>query len=221
MSPSPNMLDIALLALLAFFLIRALVRGLVREIMGLVGVAAAVVISALFFHPVAEFLRRVIGNPAPWWDAVAFTGVLVAVFTVCLWIGAGLARLIHAGPFSWLDRLLGAVVGLAKGVLISYLLLNILLMALPLAMLANPGGQNGNIVSHSLLAPHVVRAGRYLMDLVPKDLTRDLQEKAGLLKSKLEPSLPSLPSLPPVSPLPMGPSGAPDQPQTAPPAPGQ
>jgi membrane protein required for colicin V production len=198
MAQTPNMLDLALLALLAYFLVRALVRGLVRELMGLVGVVAALVVSALFYHPVAEFLRRVSGEPAPWWDAVAFAAVLVAVFTLCLWVGSGLSRLIHAGPFSWLDRLLGAVVGLMKGVLVSYLLLNILLMAMPLALLSNPAAQSGNLVSRSWLAPHVIRAGRYLMDLVPKDLTRELQEKAGLIKGKLEPGLPSLPPLPPL-----------------------
>lgn len=212
MAQTPNMLDFALMALLAFFLVRALVRGLVRELMGLVGVVAALVASALFYHPVAEFLRRVSGEPAPWWDAVAFAAVLVGVFTLCLWVGAGLARLIQAGPFSWLDRLLGALVGLMKGVLVSYLLLNVLLMAMPLAMLSNPNNaQSGNLVSRSWLAPHVIRAGRYLMDLVPKDLTREMQEKAGLIKGKLEPGLPSLPPLPPLPPLQPLPGGDPAQ----------
>jgi membrane protein required for colicin V production len=219
MTQTPNMLDFALLALLAWFLVRALVRGLVREIMGLIGVVAALVASAMFYRPVADFLRRVIGDPAPWWDAVAFAAVLVAVFTLCLWVGSGLSRLIHAGPFSWLDRLLGALVGLAKGVLVSYLLLNVLLMAMPLAMLSNPGGQSGNLVSRSWLAPHVIRAGRYLMDLVPQDLTRELQEKAGLIKGKLDSGLPSLPPLPPLPSLPGQPGADPASPSPAPPAP--
>jgi membrane protein required for colicin V production len=196
MVQAPNMLDFALLALLAWFLVRALVHGLVREFMGLVGMVAALVASALFYYPVAEFLRRVVGGSAPWWDAVAFATVLVAVFTLCLWVGAGLARLIHSGPFSLLDRLLGAMAGLAKGVLVSYLLLNLLLMAMPLTMLSNPDAQNGNLVSRSWLAPHVICAGRYLMDLVPKDLTRELQEKAGLFKDRLKPGLPTLPGQP-------------------------
>ncbi len=189
MESGPNILDVALLALLGFFAVRGLVRGFVREIMGLVGAVAALFLGVAAYQPLAAFLRRVSAIPAGWWDGVAFATVLVLVFGVFVYLAAGLARLIHAGPFSGLDRLLGAAVGAAKGVLISYLLLNILLMVLPLGLLSHPGGESGNLVSRSLVAPRVIHGGRYLLNLLPPDWTRDLQAKAGLVRPKAaEPS---------------------------------
>ncbi len=188
------MLDIALMVLLLVFVLRGLFRGLVREVMGLAGVLAAVLASAAYFHPLANFLRRVMDDASAWWDAVAFAAILALVFVLFVYLGAALARLIHRGPFSGLDRLLGAATGLVKGVLICYLLLNVLLMALPVGMLVNPGPESANLVSRSWLAPHVVRAGRYLVDLVPSDLTREMQERAGLIKRQLDPRRPDQPS---------------------------
>ena len=181
MAAGLNMLDLALLAVLAFFLVRALVRGFVREIMGLLGVVAALYAGALAYHPLADFLRRVSAVEAGWWDAVAFAITLVLVFGIFVYMGSGLSRLIHAGPFSALDRLLGAAAGVVKGVLVSYLLLNILLMLMPLGMLANPGANQNTLVSTSLVAPYVVQTGRALLDVLPPDWTRHMQERAGLL----------------------------------------
>ena len=180
-----NILDLALAGLLAFFVIRGMVRGFVREIMGLLGLVAALFLGVACYQPLAGFLRRVSAIEAGWWDGVALAVVLVLVFTVFIYMAASLARLIHAGPFSGLDRLLGAGAGLAKGVLVAYLLLNILLMLLPLALLGQPeGGQAGNLVNRSLLTPRVMQSGRYLLDLLPSKWTHEMQTKAGLLKQK-------------------------------------
>ncbi|MFH1034038.1 MAG: CvpA family protein [Pseudomonadota bacterium] len=184
METGVNILDLALLALLGFFVIRGLVRGFVREILGLLGAVAALFLGVAAYQPLAGFLRRVSAIPAGWWDGVAFAILLALVFGFFVYLAAKVARLIHAGPFSSLDRLLGAGVGLAKGVLISYLLLNIMLMVLPLGMLSQPGGDSGNLVSQSLVAPRVIQAGRFLLDLLPPDWTRDMQAKAGLIKPK-------------------------------------
>ena len=175
-----NILDLTLLALMGFFVVRALVRGFVREIMGLVGLVASLYLGAMTYHPLAEFLRRISAVPAGWWDAVAFALVVALVLGAFVYLGAGLARLVHAGPFSGLDRLLGAAAGAVKGLLFSYLLLNLLLMAMPLGLLGRPGSNHNSLVGGSLVAPYVVQGGRLLLDLVPNDWTRRLQERAGL-----------------------------------------
>jgi membrane protein required for colicin V production len=166
---SPNMLDLALLALLAFFALRGMVRGFVREIMGIVGVVAAIFLAVAAYRPLAAFLRRVSALEAGWWDGVALAALALLVFCV----------------------------GGVKGLLLAYLLLNILLMALPMAMLAAPGSAPPNLVSRSLAAPKVIQAGRYLLDLMPSNWTGELQERAGLLKSK---ALPRAPGGPPQKP---------------------
>lgn len=176
----PNILDLILMGILAFFVVRAVIRGFIREFMGLAGLVAAVAASSIFYQPTSQFLAELFGKPSRWWDAAAFALILALVFGVCSYLAKGLARIINQGPFSGLDRLAGAALGAAKGVLAAYLLLNIIL----LAMVINPSLQQS--VAKSIAAPYVVRAGRCLMDLVPRDFTRDLQERAGLLGPSFE-----------------------------------
>lgn len=173
MDTSYNMLDFALVALLGLFLIRGLVRGFVKEVVGLVGVVAALALGALFYQPVSEFLSKLTGLEVTWWPAVAFGLILVVVAGAFFVVGGGLSKLILSGPLSGLDRLLGAGVGLVKGLLVAYLLINLLLLALPF--------QAPETIKGSTAAPYVVRGGRYFMDLFPDDLMRKLQERSGLL----------------------------------------
>lgn len=182
MEATPNWLDLALLALLAFFCLKAMFRGFVREISSLAGMVVAVVVAVASYRQVGDFLRRVSAIEAGWWEAAAFAGVLLLVMAVFLWVGAGLSRLMHASPLGVLDRLAGAVVGLAKGVLVSYLLVNLLLLITPLAQLGNPDPDKVNPLKQSVVAPYVVQGGRYLLSLLPENLTQDLQKRAGLIK---------------------------------------
>jgi membrane protein required for colicin V production len=181
MQAMPNILDIALTVVTAFFLIRALMRGFIREVMGLAGVVVAILVSAASYRPLGDFLQHISGVEGDFWHAVAFGLVLAVIFGIFVYLGRGLARLIHAGPFSALDRLLGGMVGLAKGILICYLLLNIMLLMTPFAVPKS--------LKESYLAPHVIRSGRYIVDLVPDDLTRALQERGGLIE-KYNPDTP-------------------------------
>ena len=192
MDTGPNILDLSLMAVLAFFLIRSLVHGFVREIMGLAGVVAAVAISTISFHPLGTIIRRLVGSNSLWWDVVAFVAVLLVVFVFFNSLGSVLSRYINAGPFSSLDRLAGGAVGLIKGILVSYLLLNLLLLV-PAFL---PG--LGQTIRESYLAFRVLRAGSYLVELMPKDLTRDLREKARLWEQN--PTPPTPPRTPPHKP---------------------
>ncbi|MCF8034103.1 MAG: CvpA family protein [Desulfarculaceae bacterium] len=173
MENTPNLLDLIFLIILVFFLVKALMRGFVRELAGLVGAVIAVVVSAMFYQDLGAVLERLSGVQATWWPAVAFALILLVVFAVFLWMGAMIRRLLLGGGLSGLDRLLGAGVGLVKGALICYLLVNLLLLANPFSTVAP--------LRTSVIAPYVVATGRYMMDLVPSDLTRKLQERAGLL----------------------------------------
>ena len=173
MTLTPNLLDLGFLIILVFFLVKALMRGFVREIAGLVGAVIAVVASAMFYQQLGAALQRLTGVPATWWPAAAFGLILLVLFALFLYLGNVIRRLILGGGLSGLDRLLGGAVGLVKGVLICYLLINLLLLANPFSTMAP--------LRQSVMAPYLVSSGRYLMDLVPADLTRRLQERAGLV----------------------------------------
>jgi membrane protein required for colicin V production len=175
MDGGPNILDLSLMALLAFFLIRALLRGFVREVMGLAGVVAAVAISALAYVPLGRFLGEITGSPSHWWYVVAFVAILALIFMFFAYLGLALSRLINSGPFSGLDRMAGGAVGLLKGVLICYLLLHLVVLAIPFKL--------PQLLSESFLTPYVLRAGDAVVEMIPDRLTSDLRERIQRLKS--------------------------------------
>lgn len=172
----PNYIDIALMGILAFFTIKALVRGFGREALGLIGIVVAVVISGMTYEPLGQLLQAIVGDKGEYWHLVALVLVLIAIFVIFSYIGSIISRLVQSGALSLFDRILGCGIGLVKGILITYLLVNVLLLTSP--------WQVPTKLRDSAVAPHVVTAGSKLMDLVPHDLFRKLQERSGLLPTR-------------------------------------
>jgi membrane protein required for colicin V production len=115
--PVLGTLDWILLAVLVLSVIVGLWRGLVFEVLSLLGWVAAYVGAQAFAGTVADWLP--IGTPGSGVrHAAAFALTFLAVLIVWA-IGARLVRmLITASPLSGLDRLLGAVFGLLRGALV-------------------------------------------------------------------------------------------------------
>jgi membrane protein required for colicin V production len=114
---SVGWVDIALLIVLAASVVVGLVRGLVFEVMSLLGWLAAWVAAQWLAPSVAPHLPfGEEGAPTRYAAAIALT------FVVALIVWTLLARLIrllvHATPLSLVDRLLGAMFGLLRGALL-------------------------------------------------------------------------------------------------------
>ena len=106
--------DLTLLALLGVSVLIGLARGLVFELMSLVGWVVAYVVAQAYSPWLAAHLP--IGAPGSALQlgvafVVAFVGVLVAWSLLARLIRMGL----HATPLTLIDRLLGAGFGLLRG----------------------------------------------------------------------------------------------------------
>ena len=180
MDSMPNILDIAIGALLIFFLVKGFVQGLVKEVMGLVGIVAALFLSVAFYKPVADLARQNLNLNADWVDAAAFAAILLVVFGLSVWLGVMVSRLLVKAKLSPINRLLGGGLGLVKGVLLAYVLLNLLLLLMPF----KPPVQ----LQSSYVAPYVIQSGAVIISLVPDDLIRDLQKRSGWTKDEPQPA---------------------------------
>ncbi len=123
--------DIALLLFMALSVVVGLMRGVVFEIMSLAGWVVAYVAAQLLTPWVQPHTS--IGQPGSALNhAVAFAAVFF--LTLLLWgLSARLLRvLIRATPLSSFDRLLGAVFGLVRGLLV-LLVLALVLGVTPVA----------------------------------------------------------------------------------------
>ena len=156
-----NWLDILLLVILGLSVIGGLRRGIARTSIGFAAVIAGLML-ALWFHNSAG---AYIADYIPSKTAANVAGFLV-VFLLVVGAGALLGRLadhlIKAVHLSWLNRLLGGVFGLLRGVLLSALIVFLLMaFALKTPPLA---------VSRSFVAPYVVGGARAIAAAAPHDI---------------------------------------------------
>lgn len=92
-------------------------RGLVREIMSLAGWVIAFLAANLFAAPLAEFLPASVSRPE-YRSLIAFVAIFLVTLFVTTLGSVWLAKVIHAAGLGGLDRLLGALFGLLRALLI-------------------------------------------------------------------------------------------------------
>jgi membrane protein required for colicin V production len=109
-------IDILILCVLALSVIVGLVRGLVFELMSLVGWLVAYLGAGWLSPFIAPYVP--IGSAGSSINhAAAFAAAFVAVLIVWSIVSRVVRLLLHATPLSIVDRLLGAIFGSARGVL--------------------------------------------------------------------------------------------------------
>ena len=117
MDTSHAWVDIALLAVLGLSAVVGLVRGLVFEVLSLLGWVAAYFAAQWFAPALAPHVP--VGQPG---SALNHGAAFAAAFVAALIVWALLARLvralIHATPLSVVDRILGALFGIARGMVV-------------------------------------------------------------------------------------------------------
>ncbi len=115
--PELGWIDWTLLGLLALSVLVGLVRGLVFELMSLVGWAVAYVLAQAYSPLLAPYLP--IGRLGTALNqGAAFALGFVLVLLAWSLLARLLRRLIRATPLTALDRLLGAVFGMLRGALL-------------------------------------------------------------------------------------------------------
>jgi membrane protein required for colicin V production len=110
-------LDYAVLGVIGLSVAWGAWRGLVREVMSLAGWMIAFLAANLFAAPLAETLPRSI-SPPELRVLVAFVGVFVLSLAVASLAGLVLAKMVRSVGLGGLDRTLGGLFGVARGVVI-------------------------------------------------------------------------------------------------------
>ena len=134
-----NWVDLAVLAVILLSGLFAFMRGLVREVLGVgAWIVAALVASPYGLFPyVQPWVRQQFSNPTTA-DIVAFGGVFV-ITLILLWLVAGtISGLIRGSVLGGLDRTLGLVFGLARGVVIIAAAYIVAGIAIPVAQWPEP-----------------------------------------------------------------------------------
>lgn len=164
---SMNPLDWLLAAVLAWSVLRALMRGFVREAFALAGLIAGFLLACWNYRVVAFHLRGVVSNSAIA-DLVAFALILFTTVIVATLLGKLLSRTASAVGLGFFDRLGGACFGFIRGLIFAL----VLLLAVTAFVPSAPW------VKTSSLAPYFLQADHAVSFVMPSDLR--LRLTAGL-----------------------------------------
>jgi membrane protein required for colicin V production len=169
-----NSVDQGILALVALSALLGLLRGMVREVLGLVGLVLGILVALNFYADGARKLARWIADPTVA-QAAAFFGVLILVWLGFAIVGHSLRRLLRFLKLGWLDRLGGLVFGLARGAL----LVSLLAVALT-AFEIQP-----RALLHSLFSIAILDAGDMIQDRFPPEFRKRFREGVARARSRL------------------------------------
>ncbi|MBL8385600.1 MAG: CvpA family protein [Burkholderiales bacterium] len=112
-----NAFDYGVLAILLVSIVVSVLRGLVREILSLIGWVAAFVVASLFAESFASVLTFLPAHPVLR-TIVAFLVLLLGMALTMAVVNWGIMRAIRAAGLTLADRGLGGLFGLARGVVI-------------------------------------------------------------------------------------------------------
>lgn len=156
--------DIALAGVLLLSVIVGIVRGFVFELLSLVGWIAAW-FAAQWFAPVVAPHTPVGASGSALNHGAAFAITFVAALIVWALVSRLVRLLLHATPLSGVDRLLGAVFGLIRGVVL-LLAVTTVIGFTPLAKSAAWQQSRGAAALHAAL--------QVLLPLLPPEVSKHL-----------------------------------------------
>jgi membrane protein required for colicin V production len=166
-----NLFDWFLILILGCSTVFAFMRGLLQELFSLGGLIAGILLASWNYHSLAPLLTRLISDIAAA-NVVAFLLIALGVMILCTIIGKILSGTVSAIGLGFLNRLLGAVFGFARGCLIGVAIMMAAAAFLPPAPW----------ITNSHLAPYFLAGAHAVSFVVPHDLQQLILDGAKELK---------------------------------------
>ena len=170
-----NWIDLLGLLVLSIFFLMGLVKGLIREVLILVGMVVSFFISLHLMGFAASWVEKWVAIPAALSLLVGFVGVFLGLVVLFHIIGYVLHKIIRASPLSVFDRLGGGLLGLLKAGLIIFAIL-LLLSIVPFQ--GRAAGQLKGSVMYGLVEKTAPVFRKYLRAAAPA-LLRILNRQRG------------------------------------------
>jgi len=154
-----SFVNIVLLAILAIGTIAGLVKGLIRQVVELVGIVGSFFLAVLFAGWLAAVLQD--HTPLPYSPSlvVSFVLIFIAGMIAFHFLAISLQKLIRMTFLGWVDRLCGGMLGLVVGLILTSLLIS-LVLELPVS------GNTRNAVESAEVSLFVRPIAPWLFDIV-------------------------------------------------------
>lgn len=156
-----NWLDIFLLIVLGVFVLEGVRQGFTRLAIGMAATLFGLLLAAWFYGSAAAFLAPYLSSKALA-NVGGFLLIFVGIQIAGGLLGWGLATIFKWTGMSWLDRMLGAVMGAVKTAIVGIVLVMIL-TAFPIKPVPDS-------IAHSKAAPYLIEASHVLVYLCPREV---------------------------------------------------
>ncbi len=113
--------DLVIVGLFVLLIIRGVWLGLLKQVTGFVALYFGYFVASRYHDRIVPFLRDISENPKIIF-LTSYVLLFIATYVVVMLLGKALGYVLHMTITSWFDRLLGAVVGFAKAVILVVLL---------------------------------------------------------------------------------------------------
>lgn len=120
-----NKLDLFFLVVLGIGFIRGLMKGAIMQLASLAAIVLGIYGASTLYEAFAHFLAQSLHVSAQLSAPLAFLLLFVAIGLGLFFLGKLLSSFFKAISLSWIDRLLGALIGLLKVALILGILLQL------------------------------------------------------------------------------------------------
>lgn len=119
-------IDIIILVLLGAGAVLGFMKGFIRQFASLVGLVAGLLAAKALYMPFAERLCPAVTESVSFAQALAFILIWIAVPLAFLLIASVLTKTMEAISLGWLNRCLGAGLGILKYMLIAGALIHVI-----------------------------------------------------------------------------------------------
>ena len=113
-----EVIDIIILVLIGIGVIQGLMKGSIKQLAAVVGFVAGLLLARALFGTVAEQLAPALGTSITIAQILSFILIWVAVPIGCSLIASVLTKALNVINLGWLNRLLGALLGAVKVMLL-------------------------------------------------------------------------------------------------------
>jgi membrane protein required for colicin V production len=172
-----NLVDLFILGILLVTIVFGLWKGFVRSLTALASVVVGVVLAATYYPAVQPYLGRVTSLDQHISAILSMVIVFIAVQVVFVLIRRILEALIDLTQLSWLDRVLGACMGLAAGAILVAAAVQVMVIGVP----------EWSMVKTSKLVRPVERLSTQAVNAAPDRVRQPVEALVARLKGPQEP----------------------------------
>ena len=159
-----NWLDVILIVILIVTSFLGIIKGLVKQLFGLLAVIIGLILALGFYSQVSWLYRRLISNEVLS-HFLGFITIFLAVLCIG-WLSSHTLSKLIKGPLKLLNKVLGGGLGLLKGILVCGVVVFALLV-FPISKKA---------LKESQLSPVCLQMTRAIIGLIPRELKEEFRE---------------------------------------------